>query len=100
MDPDLDRSVGTLDEYLIESNCEYQGGKGGSGWCLIGTRERDGGMEPWEINMTIDLIADFEQPAELNVLVIVNDEERNANYERIDAEAPKKRPAKRRKKNI
>jgi hypothetical protein len=93
VDPDLDRRVGVLDEYLIESNLEYQGGKGGSGWCLIGTRERDGGMEPWDIHMTMDLIADFEQPAELNVEVIVNNEERNANYERIEEEKSKKQPA-------
>jgi len=99
VDPDLDRRVGELDTYLVESNLEFQGGKGGSGWCLIGTRDRDGGMEPWEIHLTIDLIAEYEQPAELNVEIIVNDELRNANYERIDEEASKKRPAAKRKAN-
>jgi hypothetical protein len=99
VDPDLDRRVGELDTYLVESNLEFQGGKGGSGWCLIGTRDRDGGMEPWEIHLTIDLIAEYEQPAELNVEIIVNDELRNANYERINDEASKKRPAAKRKAN-
>jgi hypothetical protein len=61
---------------------EFQGGRNAPGWCIIGTRQDDGGgMEPWQLfeGDVIDLIADYEQPAELNVEVIVNEELRAGN---------------------
>jgi hypothetical protein len=98
VDPDPDPRTGDRNEYVIDANLEYQGGKGGCGWCLLGTCESDGRLEPWEIHLTMDLIADFEQYSEMNVEVITDDALRNANYERIEAEATKKRPARRRKR--
>jgi hypothetical protein len=71
-------------------NMEFQGGRNGSGWCLIGTNETDGGMEPWDINIAIDLIAEYMQPAEMNVEVIIDEDLREANEEQ-SRRRPKKR---------
>ena len=70
---------------------EYQGGRNGAGWCLIGTRESDGGMEPWVLDVVIDLIAEYELPIEMNVEVVVNDALRAANAEQILEDKAKKR---------
>jgi hypothetical protein len=75
---------------------EFQGGRNGSGWCVVGTRESDGGSEPWDIDVVIDLIAIYEQPAELNVEVILNDELRAANNERRQEQFVTPRRGKRR----
>ena len=78
-----------------ECNMEYLGrGRGSEGWCLIATRDSDGGMEPWVIDIAMDLIATYDQPAEMNVEVIVNDELRAGNAERIRQMKGKKKPAK------
>jgi hypothetical protein len=71
-----------------EYNMDFQAGRGGSGWCIIGTREDTGAMEPWAIEGgdVIDLIADYEQRAELNVTVVVNAELRAANDVRLQEE--------------
>ena len=71
------------DELCIskEEDMDFQGGRNGAGWCLIGTRPRDGGMEPWVLDIVIDLIAAYEQAPELNVEVIVNEALRAANEE-------------------
>ena len=74
-----------------EDAMEYQGGRNGAGWCLIGTRESDGGMEPWVLDVVIDLIAEYQQPIEMNVEVVVNEALRAANAERILEDKAKKR---------
>jgi hypothetical protein len=74
-----------------EEGMEFQGGRNGAGWCLIGTRDSDGGMEPWVIDVVIDLIASYSQAPELNVEVIVNDVLRAGNEERILEEKASKR---------
>jgi hypothetical protein len=77
-----------------EEEMDFQGGRNGAGWCLIGTRPRDGGMEPWVLDVVIDLIAAYEQAPELNVEVIVNEALRAANEERIlDEKAAKRQKA-------
>jgi hypothetical protein len=76
---------------------EFQRGRNGAGWCLIGTNELDGDMEPWTIDIAIDLIADYPQPAEANVEVIVDEELRQANYERAQ-QSNKKQQTIRRKR--
>jgi hypothetical protein len=48
---------------------EWQGGRSGSGWLLIGRSDRDGQMQSYIINEVIDLIAEHVQPTELNVEV-------------------------------
>ena len=45
-----------------EEQMEWQGGRNGSGWCLFGIKDSDGSMEPWVIDLAIDLMADYEQP--------------------------------------
>lgn len=75
----------------LEEGMEYQGGRNGAGWCLIGTRESDGGMEPWVLDVVIDLIAEYEQPIEMNVEVVVNEALRAANAEQILEDKAKKR---------
>lgn len=82
IDPD-----GAHEELCIadQDNMEFQGGRGSPGWCIIGTRESDGGMEPWQIEGgdVIDLIANYQQPAELNVEVVINDALRAGNDDQI-----------------
>ena len=97
LDPDPIRVGGrnVFDKFWIQSNLEYQGGRSGPGWCLLGMRERTNQLEPWIIHLTIDEIADYEQPAELNVEVIINEELRAANYERI---AEEEKPSARKRK--
>ena len=76
----------------IEERMEFQGGRNGAGWCLLGTRVNgDGGMEPWVLDVVIDLIAEYEQPSEMNIEVIVDEELRVANGERILEEKAQKR---------
>lgn len=70
-------------------NMEFQGGRNGAGWCLIGTNEVDGGMEPWTIDIAIDLIAEYQQPSEMNVEIILDEELRNANWDRGDSTGKK-----------
>ena len=70
---------------------EYQAGRDGAGWCVIGQNIRDGTTEPWVINCVIDEIAECTQPAELNVQIVTNVELRNANKERFVEEAREKK---------
>lgn len=59
---------------------------------MLGTRVNgDGGMEPWVLDVVIDLIAEYEQPSEMNIEVIVDEELRVANGERILEEKAQKR---------
>jgi hypothetical protein len=88
MDPD-----GPVDVLLVadQDNMEFQRGRDAPGWCIIGTHVEDGTMEPWAIEGdVIDLIADCEQPVELNVEVVVNDELRAANDARMAEEKAKR----------
>jgi hypothetical protein len=78
----------------LDDEMEYQAGKTGSGWCVIG-RNEDGTTESWDINLVIDEIAEYEQPPELNVEVIVNDEMREANRQRLASERAAKGKKKR-----
>jgi hypothetical protein len=75
-------------------NMEFRGRDGG--WHIIGLADRDGSMEPWDIDIAIDLIAEFRfQPAELNVEVVIDDEFREANHERsLDIRAAKQQKRK------
>lgn len=99
IDPD---QVDDSDTYELntaeDTNMEYQGGRDSPGWCVIGTRFGDGGMEPWPINVVIDLIAIYVQPVELNVEVVVNPIMRAANEQRwIDEEQKRKRNGRKKK---
>jgi hypothetical protein len=62
---------------------EWQGGRSGSGWLLIGRSDRDGRMQSYIINKVIDLIAKHVQPTELNVEVVIDVEKRAKNIERL-----------------
>jgi hypothetical protein len=64
-----------------DKDMDYQGAQNGEGWCVIEHRE-DGTWESWELDCVIDEIAEYQQPAELNVEVIFNEELREANRER------------------
>jgi hypothetical protein len=98
IDPDEGRDELTI----VDHECmEYQGGRNAPGWCVIGVRDSDGVYEPWQIcgGDVIDLIAAYEQPAELNVEVVINEELRAANEQRIiEQENRKKHDAEQRKK--
>lgn len=74
IDPDEDELCRADDTEM-----EWQGGKGGAGWCLIGTKLSDGSTEPWIIDVIIDQIGAYEQPNEMNVEVLVNTDLRAAN---------------------
>jgi Protein of unknown function (DUF 659) len=62
---------------------EWQGGRSGSGWLLIGRSDRDGRMQSYILHEVIDLIAEHVQPTELNVEVVVDAEKRAKNIERM-----------------
>lgn len=92
-DPDMD-GEGSRGMIIADAgNMEFQGGRKGCGWCLIGTNELDGGMEPWTINIAIDLIAEYPQPPEMNVEIIIDEELREANADRIQ-QPPKRKQQK------
>ena len=76
-------------------NMDFQAGRNGAGYCIIGTNSQDGEVEPWTIEIAIDLIAVYQQPVEANVEVIIDEELREANWERSN----QKQPAKRKKGN-
>ena len=81
------------DELFIGDSLEmeFQGGRNGAGWCLIGTKVSDGTTEPWVIDVVLDEIAEFEQPAYMNVEVVVNQTLRGANVQRILEEIQKRK---------
>jgi hypothetical protein len=93
MDPDVDEMCVADAEKM-----EYQGGRNGAGWCLVGVQESDGAREPWVLSIVIDEIAECVQPPLLNVEVIVNESLRAANILREEEEKAQKRAAKRSKK--
>ena len=98
-DPDGDEGASRGMCIADAGNMEFQGGRNGAGWCLIGTNELDGGMEPWTIDVVIDLIAEYPQPAESNVEVVMDAELREANVERARQQSNKKQQTIQRKKN-
>ena len=53
---------------------EFRGGRKGDGWCLNAV-DSNGDEEPWIIACALGQIKDYEQPAELNVLKLLPDEE-------------------------
>lgn len=71
------------------TDMEYQGGRGGSGWCVIGLMS-DGTTEPWIINCVIDEMAEYNYPPEMNVEVITNTILREANKAQFAEEATNK----------
>ena len=78
-----------------ENQMEWQGGRNGAGWCILGIRMRDQAMEPWTLEVVIDEMAEYEQPMEMNVEIIVNPEKRAANAQKIiDDEARKQAASK------
>ena len=79
-----------------DENMEWQGGRGGAGWCVIGSRVRDGDLEPWVLNTVIDEMAKFTQDAVLNVEIVNDAERRLINIERF-AEEEKNEKAKRKR---
>jgi hypothetical protein len=92
IDPDVEHLQVLV---AVEDNMEYQGGRNGEGWCVIGTRESDGAMEPWPIDVVIDLMGEYEQPTELNVEIEVDEVLRAANKERLVEEEEKRQTRKR-----
>jgi hypothetical protein len=62
-------------------NMEFQGGRNGAGWCLLASNEHDVTLEPWSLDVVIDLMADYEQPADMNVEIIVDEVLRQANQD-------------------
>jgi hypothetical protein len=84
--PDEESELCVAQEY----NMEFQGGRNGDGWCVIATRPGTGAMDPWTIHCVIDEIGEYEQPAELNVEVIFNEELREANRIRYEEELQNK----------
>jgi hypothetical protein len=73
------------DELMVARSdmMEWQGGRSGSGWSLIGKSDRDGQMQLYIPNKVIDLIAEHVQPIELNVELVINGEKRAKNTERL-----------------
>jgi hypothetical protein len=71
-------------------------GHGGNGWCVLGRKENDE-TESWVIHLAIDEMAEYDQPAELNLEIVVNDELREANRIRIEAEEEERRKKRRRR---
>jgi hypothetical protein len=56
----IDPDSGTDELMIADHECmEYQGGRNAPGWCIIGIKESDGGLSPWQIagGDVIDLIA-------------------------------------------
>ena len=94
IDPDRGQDDVTLADH---EGMDFQGGRDSPGWCIIGVRESDGGYEPWQIEGgdVIDLIAAYDQPPELNVEIVVNEELRAANYERFNELETNKKERKR-----
>jgi Protein of unknown function (DUF 659) len=45
---------------------EFQGGRNGCGWCLLAVND-EGDEEPWQIDVALGQIEEYEQPPELNV---------------------------------
>ena len=46
---------------------------------MLASNELDMTLEPWSLDIVIDLIVTYEQPADLNVEIIVDDILREAN---------------------
>ena len=73
-------------------NMEFQNGRNGAGWCLLASNELDMTLEPWSLDIVIDLIVTYEQPADLNVEIIVDGILREANQlDRFLPQQPNKR---------
>jgi hypothetical protein len=70
---------------------EFQGGRSGMGYCLIGRSERDGRMVSYPINEVIDLISEYVQPTDLNVEMVINFEKRAANIAKLKLEMEEKK---------
>ena len=90
IDPDSGK-----DELMVaDHECmDYQGGRNAPGWCIIGVKDSDGALSPWQIagGDVIDLIAMYDQPAELNVEVVINEDLRASNEERLEERAKKRK---------
>jgi hypothetical protein len=52
------------DELMVarSDTMEWQGGRSGLGWSLIGRSDRDGCMQSYSLHEVIDLIAEHVQP--------------------------------------
>ena len=72
-------------------------GQGMNGWCILGRME-DGETESWVIHYAIDEMAEYEQPAELNLEIVVNNELREANMIRMQERSQQEKRKQRRKK--
>ena len=95
IDPDNDENILCV---ASTEDMEFQASQNGSGWCVVGTRDTDGGSEPWVIDVVVDLIAKYVQPAEMNVEIVFDPELRATNKEWILEEERKKALPSRRKK--
>lgn len=78
-----------LDEndVLIVAKClelEWRSGRHEYGYHLIGVRDSDGVSDYWRFHEVVDLIAAYDQPAYLNVTIEYNEEERAANFGRVE----------------
>jgi hypothetical protein len=81
-----------------DETMEFQGGRNGAGWCLVAIQECDGKREPWTLPLVIDEIAEYSQPEEMRVEVVINETLRAANIAKAEEEEKeKKKPAKRKR---
>ena len=56
---------------------EFQGGKRGAGWCVVGIDE-NGEEEPWQLSLATEQIAKSEQPESLNVEIVMRKDDLDA----------------------
>jgi hypothetical protein len=90
-----------------ELECEgvrFYGGRVKAGWALVAKRLHDGKIDTWTCDLAVDEIAEFEQPREMNVEVVIDEAKRAFNVQQFKDiadrkrnEAARKRMAKRRK---
>ena len=80
-----------------DEEMDYQGGRDGSGWCVIGRRPC-GDWIPWTLHCVVDEIAEYEQLEEMNVEIVYNEELREANREKLKEEEEAKKSKSKKKK--
>jgi hypothetical protein len=75
------------DELIVAKSDELQwrSDRHEYGYNLIGVRASDGVSDHWRFHEVVDLIAAYPQPANLNVGLEHNQEERDANFVRIES---------------
>ena len=89
---------------LVCEGVRFYGGRVKAGWALVAKRLHDGKIDTWTCDLAVDEIAEFEQPREMNVEVVIDEAKRAFNVQQFKAiadrkrnETARKRMAKRRK---